>query len=59
VQKFPELVVVNVDVLYPSTTTLGELPKDCCPEESVTLFRATFDGEEEATNIHHTNLYTE
>jgi len=51
VQSLPELRIVYEYDLCPSTTTLGELPKECCPEEKVALFRATFDGEGEAANI--------
>jgi len=56
VQYLPVLGAVNECDLSPSTTTLDELPADCCPEEEVTLFRAKFDGEGEAKNINHTNM---
>jgi len=56
VQNLPELGAVNEYDWSPSTTTLGDLPMDCCPDEEVALFRATFDGEREAKNIHHTNM---
>jgi len=35
----------------PSTTALDELLLGFCPEEEVALFRATFDGKDEAKNI--------
>jgi len=41
--------------LSPSTTTLDDLLLLFWPDEKVALFRATFDGKEEAKNVHHTN----
>jgi len=56
VQNIPVLKLVNESDCSPSTTTLDELPVDCCPEEEVALFRATFGGEGEATNIQNTQM---
>jgi len=53
VQNLPVLTLVNESDWSPSTTTLGELPIVCCPEEKVSFFRATFVGEGEASNIHN------
>jgi len=56
VQNLPVLKLANESDLSPSTTTLDELPMDCCPDEKVALFRATFDGEGEAKNIRRANM---
>jgi len=56
VQYLPVLKLVNEYDWSPSTTTLDELPTACCPEKKVALFRATFDGEEEAGNIQNTQM---
>jgi len=57
VQNLPVLGAVNEYDWSPSTTTLDELLLACCPEEEVALFRATFDGEGEAKNIHRANMH--
>jgi len=53
VQILPVPGLVNESDWSPSTTTLGELLLLCCPEEEVALFRARFNGEGEAGNIHN------